>query len=278
MGSFETPDGRTLAYERRGSGPLLVCHPGGPGGSAAEFLDFAGLGDSFELVLLSPRGSHGSDGASDYALASYAADLDLLRDHLGVEQMNLLGFSHGGIVAIAYAAAYPDRLARLVLASAIAFCDKASEQAQAAGIEARRGEPWFPEAERAIADEQAGEFATAADLCANVERQMPLYFHSFGGHERSGRELAADFCVAEPLHYFNLNEWPTLDLRAELRRISAPALVVTGESDFICGPVCARTIAAELPGSQLVLIPEAGHFTYLEQPAAFREAVVGFLL
>jgi len=36
---FTTPEGLTLSYERHGSGPRLVCHPGGPGGSAAEFLD-----------------------------------------------------------------------------------------------------------------------------------------------------------------------------------------------------------------------------------------------
>ena len=104
---FTTPDGLTLSYERRGSGPLLVCHPGGPGGSAAEFEDFAGLDDTFELVLLSPRGSHGSDPAGDYSLASYVADVEALREHLGVDQLNLLGFSHGGCVAIAYAAAHP---------------------------------------------------------------------------------------------------------------------------------------------------------------------------
>ena len=117
---FTTADGRTLSYERRGSGPLLVCHPGGPGGSAAEFVDFAGLDDTFELVLLSPRGSAGSDTAGDYALASYASDLDELRGHLGVERIDLLGFSHGGVVAMAYAAAHPERVDRLVLASTIA--------------------------------------------------------------------------------------------------------------------------------------------------------------
>ena len=100
---FTTPEGLTLSYERRGNGPLLVCHPGGPGGSAAEFRDFAGLDDTFELVLLSPRGSHGSDPADDYSLESYVADLEALRGHLGVERLDLLGFSHGGIVAIAYA-------------------------------------------------------------------------------------------------------------------------------------------------------------------------------
>jgi pimeloyl-ACP methyl ester carboxylesterase len=97
---FTTPEGLTLSYERRGSGPLLVCHPGGPVCSAAEFRDFAGLDDTFELVLLNPRGSVGSDAADDYSLAAYASDLEALREHLGLEQFDLLGFSHGGIVAM----------------------------------------------------------------------------------------------------------------------------------------------------------------------------------
>jgi pimeloyl-ACP methyl ester carboxylesterase len=275
--TFTTADGRMLAYERRGSGPLLVCHPGGPGGSAAEFCDFAGLDDTFDLVLLSPRGSAGSDPAGGYALASYASDLDELRAHLGVERIDLLGFSHGGIVAMVYAASYPDRVARLVLASTIAVFDDAAQAAQEAGIAAGRGEPWFAAAERAIADEQAGAFETAEDLVANVQQQMPLYFHSWEGHEATGRELAADFAQAEPLQYFNEREFPTFDLRPDLRTIGSPTLVMTGESDFICGPVCARTIAGELRDARLVLIPEAGHFTYIEQPGAFRHALVEFL-
>jgi proline-specific peptidase len=274
---FTTADGRMLSYERLGAGPLLVCHPGGPGGSAAEFCDFAGLDDSFDLVLLSPRGSVGSDPAGDYALTSYVSDLDELRAHLGVERMNLLGFSHGGIVAIAYAASYPERVARLVLASTIAVFDEEAQAAQTSGIEARRGEPWFAAAERAIADEQSGDFVNAEDLVANVQQQMPLYFHRWEGHEQTGRELAADFTQAEPLQHFNEHEFPTFDLRPDLRTIGRPTLVVTGESDFICGPVCARAIAEELDDARLVLIPESGHFTYIEQPDAFRSALVEFL-
>jgi hypothetical protein len=44
MESFRTADGRTLSYRREGSGPLLVCHPGGPGFSSRYFGDLAGLG------------------------------------------------------------------------------------------------------------------------------------------------------------------------------------------------------------------------------------------
>ncbi|HEU5244769.1 MAG TPA: alpha/beta hydrolase, partial [Gaiellaceae bacterium] len=234
---FTTPGGLTLSYERRGSGSLLVCHPGGPGGSAAEFEDFAGLDDTFELVLFSPRGSHGSDPADDYALASYVADLEALREHVGVERFDLLGFSHGGIVAVAYAAAHGDRVGRLLLVDTPAVWGDDAESAMRRGIESRSGEPWFAEAKQAIEDEHPGAFSSVGELIANLRRQMPLYFHRWEGNEKAGGRLAVDFAHAEPLHYFNTIEFPNLDLRGELRSIEAPTLVVLGDDDFIAGPV-----------------------------------------
>jgi proline iminopeptidase len=275
---FTTADGRALSYERRGSGPLLVCHPGGPGGSAAEFEDFAGLDDTFELILFSPRGSHGSDPADDYALASYVADLEALRERLGVERLNLLGFSHGGVVAMAYAAAFGPRVRRLVLADTLAVWGAEAEAAMQRRIEARAGEPWFADAQKAIEEEQAGEFSSAEELVANLQRQIPLYFHRWEGNEQAGRRLAADFAHAEPLHHFNTVEFPSLDLRAELRSIEAPTLVVAGEDDFIAGPACAEAIVRELQDVRCVTVPASGHFVYVEQPDAFRAALTDFLL
>jgi len=275
---FTTPEGLTLSYERRGSGPLLVCHPGGPGASAAEFRDFAGLDDTFDLVLLSPRGSHGSDPADDYALASYAADVDALRAHLGVEQFDLLGFSHGGIVAMTYAADYGPRVRRLVLAGTLAVWGGEAEAAMQRSIESHRDEPWYAEAKQAIEEEQAGEFSSTAELIANVQRQAPLYFHRWEGNEQVGRELFSDFAHSEPLHYFNTVEFPTFDLREQLRTIEAPTLVLVGDDDMIAGPVCADAIVAELPDVRRVTIPDSGHFLYIEQPEAFRAALTDFLL
>jgi proline iminopeptidase len=275
---FTTPDGLTLSYERRGSGPLLVCHPGGPGGSAAEFLDFAGLDDTFQLVLLSPRGSHGSDPGDDYALASYVADVEALREHLGVEQLNLLGFSHGGCVAIAYAAAHGPRVRRLLLVDTLAVWGDEAEAAMGRAIERRRDEPWFAEAAEAVEEEQAGGFSSVAELIANLQRQIPLYFHRWEGNEKVGLMLAEDFAHTEPLHHFNTVEFPTFDLRGDLRTVEAPTLVVVGDDDFICGPACADAIVRELPDARLVTIPESGHFVYVEQPEAFRAALTDFLL
>ena len=276
--TFTTPEGLTLSYERRGSGPLLVCHPGGPGGSAAEFRDFAGLDDTFELVLFSPRGSQGSDAADDYALASYVADLDGLREHLGLEQLDLLGFSHGGIVAMAYAAAHGRRIRRLVLAATLAVWSEEAEAAMHRTIETRRDEPWFEEAQKAIEEEQAGQFSSSEELVSNVQQQIPLYFHRWEGNEQIGRELAADFAKAEPLHYFNTVEFPTFDLRPELRTITAPTLVLVGDDDLIAGLVSADAMVRELPDARLVTIPDSGHFLYIEQPEAVRSALTDFLL
>ena len=275
---FTTPGGLTLSYERRGSGPLLVCHPGGPGCSAAEFRDFAGLDDTFDLVFLSPRGSAGSDPADDYSLTAYTNDVEALREHLGAERFDLLGFSHGGMVAMAYAATFGERLRKLVLAGTLAVWGDEAQAAMERGIEARRGEPWFAEAQQAIEDEQAGEFSSVKELIANTQRQAPLYFHRWEGNERIGRELFADFAHSEPLHQFNTTEFATLDLRPELRKIAAPTLVLAGDDDMIAGPVCGGAIARELSDGTFVTIPETGHFLYVEQPEAFRAALTDFLL
>ena len=120
---FTTTDGRRLTYRKLGTGPVLVCHPGGPGLASTYMGDLAGLWERFTLVILNPRGTDGSDRPADpdaYHVDDYASDLEELRQHLGLETMMLLGFSHGGIVAQAYASANPGRVSRLVLAATAA--------------------------------------------------------------------------------------------------------------------------------------------------------------
>ena len=79
-----------------------MCHPGGPGFSSLYLADFASLADTFTLIHLNPRGTAESDSPEDaraYSTADYVNDVDELRVHLGEEELNLLGHSHGGVVA-----------------------------------------------------------------------------------------------------------------------------------------------------------------------------------
>lgn len=281
MESFRTSDGRTLAYRRIGSGPALVCHPGGPGFSWRYFGNLAGLDERFTLVMLNPRGTEGSDRPADpraYTTADYVADLDELRSHLDLDRMLLLGHSHGGVVAQAYAAAHPDRVERLVLASTLARFQAEQQGAMEAAIRLRSDEAWYEDAVAALEEEQAGEWGSDEELAGLVLRELPFYFALYGDAEREYvRSLEGELPVGDALKLFNDEVFTTFDLRPDLPRISAPTLVVTGEDDFICGPVSAREIAAEIDGAELVLVPDCGHFVFVEQRARFADAVGGFL-
>ena len=104
-----------LAYALQGAGPLLVCHPGGPGFAAGHLGSLGGLDATRSLVLFDPRGAGASAAASSYRLADYVEDLEDLRGHLEIERLDLFGHSHGGYVVARYSAAYPDAVARLVI-------------------------------------------------------------------------------------------------------------------------------------------------------------------
>jgi proline iminopeptidase len=276
-----TADGRRLAYRRAGSGATLVCHGGGPGFSGLYLGDLAELDRHLDLVLLDPRGTGGSDRPADsraYAIEDYADDVEELRDHLGLERINLFGHSHGGVVAMEYAARYPDRVEKLILASTLARFAQEQVGAMEAGMAAKAGEPWFEDASAALAAEQAGEFETDEELGALALREFPFYFAEYGDAEHAYLEsLREDVPNADTLRYFNTEIFETFDLRPRLAEITAPTLVITGEQDFITGPVCADEIAAGLSDARTVVIPGAGHFVFVETPAEFRAAVLEFL-
>lgn len=281
MGSCQASDGRTLAYRTSGSGPMLVCHPGGPGFSSRYFGDLAGLHRHFTLALLDPRGSEGSDPARDprgYAIEDYVADLDEFRAHLGLDRMLLLGHSHGGVVAQAYASRHPERVERVVLASTLARFHAEQEEAMQAGIAAKSEEAWFEDALAALQAEQAGEWGSDEELAQLALREFPFYFATFGDRERAYlRTLGGEVPCGDALKLFNDEVFTTFDLRPELSKIASPALVITGEDDFICGPVSAREIADGIDGARLVLLADCGHFVFVEQPEQFAGAIRTFL-
>jgi proline iminopeptidase len=278
---FNTSDGRKLTYRRMGTGPVLVCHPGGPGFSSSYFADLAGLWEQFTLVMLNPRGTGGSDRPSDpraYQIGDYVADVEELRVHLGEERLLLLGHSHGSVVAQAYAASNPARVRRLVLASALARFGPEQEAAMRAGMDKRSGQPWYPDAVAALEEEQEAKFTTDQELAALFFREFPLYFARYGEAEAGYADtLRSDTINADTLLLFNREIFNTFDLRDQLPRIAAPTLVITGEDDFICGPVCAAEISAAIPGAREVIVGDSGHMVFVEQPQAFHDEVADFL-
>lgn len=279
--SFTTDDGRKLTYRKLGHGPVLVCHPGGPGFSADYFGDLAALWEQYTLIMLNPRGTGASDRPGDgraYGIDDYVDDVEQLRRHLEVERMLLLGHSHGGVVAQAYAARHPARVRRLVLASTLARFGSDQEAAMRQGMDKRSGQPWAADAAAALEEEQAGHFTSDQELSELVFRELPLYFAHYGAVEAGYVDsLRTEIVNADALKLFNNEIFTTFDLRNDLPEIKCPTLVITGDEDFICGPLCAEEICAAVKGAQMVIVGDSGHMTFIEQPQAFHDEVDDFL-
>jgi proline iminopeptidase len=103
----------------------------------------------------------------------------------------------------------------------------------------------------------------------------PLYFSTFyadlaervmGKTVISGEAADAGDAIIE--------DW---DLTPRLGEISAPTLILVGRDDFICPPSQAKIMHEGIPNSELVVFENSGHFTHVEEPEAFFDAVRGWL-
>jgi pimeloyl-ACP methyl ester carboxylesterase len=264
-------DGAELSYHVAGSGPPCLAVPGGPG------IDSAYLRSPAErhltMVYVDPAGTGGSArlaDASGYTRARQVADLERLRAHLGLERPCLLGHSHGGMVVLLYALAHPDRVGRLILYATTARVDADWQRAARERLAARRGAPWFADVTAAFADRAA--VRTDEEATRAVLRTAPAYFFEWREQHRAAlgrsRAHAAPLLAADP--------GPS-DLRPELGKIAAPALILAGRHDFVCAPPFSEELAAGIRGSRLTVFERSGHFAHLEEPEAFARAIAGFL-
>jgi pimeloyl-ACP methyl ester carboxylesterase len=135
------------------------------------------------------------------------------------------------VVAAAYAAAHPDRVERLVLASTLARFAAEQEAVMEAAMDEKAAEPWYTDAREALEDEQAGRFETDEELGELAIREFPFYFARYGDAERAYLEtLRGEVPVADALLLFNNEVFTTFDLRPDLPAITAPTLVITART------------------------------------------------
>lgn len=282
-------DGGQASYEAIGSGPPLLYFQGGPGFSASLLRDDAELlADRFAVYLIDPPGSGGStppNDSSEYDHLGHARFYDRVREALGLERVTVMGISFGSIVALTYAALFPEVTERCIAISArVVGIDEEGEAAadEMQQMLARHAEaPWYPEAravwdgwtERVLAATEVSEvdemMATVLPLYA-ADPDRPRFQRMTEAFRQEGKtNLAAAKAWENGL-------WQKIDVRPLLSEIRAPTLLITGELDMICGPAQSAIIAESLPGAEQVSVPECGHFVGTEAPEAFREAVLAF--
>lgn len=272
-----TVDGVSLAYHVRGRGPVCIVHPGGPG-LEWSYLRMPEVESALTLVYLEPAGtgvSHALPAPKDYTLARYAQLLDGARHALGLARVCVLGHGHGGMVAVTWAAAYPEHVAGLILYGTPARVDDETRKEQAAGAAAAyQKEPWLAAATAAL--ERSSKVATDEEANAAYRDAAPLLFADWA-HRQA--ELAAWLAnvraFASPMRGAGANQAPW-DARAKLSAVHAPALVIAGAKDRLTPPPRADELVQAITGAQLTTLPNSGQMGHVEEPTAFAAAIVAF--
>lgn len=277
--SLRAGDGTRLAYRLVGSGPLLVCHPGGPGRAAAYLEDLGGLAATRTLVLLDSRGTGASEVPSDPSTLRFdrlADDVEALREHLGEERLDLLGHSAGALVAQAYAGARPERVRALVLVTPSGRLQGHGHDDVPEIRAGSVGEEWYAEAADAV------EAYDTADpgVQRRLSRSMRPFYYGRWDERTSAHAATADAQMAPRAALGfgrDIDHDAARALLAGLATLRAPCLVVAGERDGMTGVSGARQVAAGIAGARVEVLPGAGHFPWVDAPDAVRDAVEGFL-
>jgi 3-oxoadipate enol-lactonase len=250
----------TLHRELTGPEDGLVLLLGSSLGTSLAMWDaqVGPLSERFRVVRFDHRG-HGASPVppGPYAIADLGRDVLALLDGLGVARASYAGISLGGMVGLWLAAHAPERIDRLVALCTTAYLPPP--------------EAW---AERAAAVEQAGSTEVVADVVV-------------------GRWLTPEFARARP----DLHAWlrallvasppagyaaccraiERMDLRADLRRIKAPTLVVVADRDRSTAPEHGELIAATIAGARLELLSPAAHIAAVERAADVNRLIAGHL-
>lgn len=267
-------DGTRLAYRVLGDGPTVICLPGGPMSDSRYLGKLGGLSAHRRLVMLDLRGTGGSDEPADpatYRCDRLVDDVEALREHLGLDTVSLLAHSGGTNLAVLYAARFPERVAALTLVtpSVNAVGVEITPETRLATAGLRRDEPWFPAAFAALEAVVTGR-ATGEDFAAIGPFFYGRWDAAAREHKAAEDGLRNDEAAAV---YGSEGAFDPAATRAGLEKLTAPVLVLAGEVDLNSPPKAVAEVAGLFPASDLVVLPGAGHFPWLDDPAAFTAAI-----
>jgi pimeloyl-ACP methyl ester carboxylesterase len=227
-----------------------------------------GLAATREVILFNSTGISSTSGEVRTSVEEMSTDAATFIKALGLAQVDVLGFSLGGMVTQALMAAEPDLVRRAILV----------------GTGPRGGESMetlTPEAQAVFGATYANPddvwlsgFFTPSETSQAAGRAFLKRFRlrTEGRDPEVGEEVA-------PAQLAALAKWgaPSADAFNYLREIAQPVLVVNGGNDVIIYPLNSLILQQNLPNAQLILYPDANHGSHCQYPALFVAAVARFL-
>jgi len=252
-GVLSLPGGAGLYYwDTGGEGPAIVLsHPGRGSALTWPYQQPAFSKAGFRTIAYSRRGYFGSPAGSKNDTSNYADDLNALVEHLNVEKFHILGLAAGGFVVSDYAVSYPEKLLSMtIVCSLFGLWDK--------------------------------------NIDERLDNILPK---SFGNLPPEFKELGPSYRWAHPE---GVKQWIAMEKKSrgdgvrhgqkaksnitweKIRAANIPTFFVAGGADLYQPPSMMRAAAREIPHSQTLVIPEAGHAVQWEQSELFNRSVIEF--
>jgi len=270
-------NGTSLYYHAIGRGePVIIIH-GGPVLDQSYMIDhFKELAKSHRLIFYDQRACGKSTVDVDTAsmtLKNLIDDIDQLRQKLGLDQVHILGHSWGGMLAARYAIEYPLKVKSLILCDAMPPSFRVwNEEEQ---ILAQRTSAYDSLLEDQIKSQEGFKNQDVKWVDSLMKIAFKSQFEDTTKLFMLKINLPQDYFKRSKIFEHIGPELFAFDLTTQLEKIIAPTLIIYGDQEpatEISGPIYKSGIAS----SQLTIIPDSGHFPFIEQPAKFNLAVESF--
>jgi proline iminopeptidase len=270
-----------IFYAVAGSGlPCLV--PSLAGTPIYERTFTPALGGTMQLIFAELRGNRTAVGdVAALTLGGLVGEMDGLRRALGLERVAVLGHSGHSILALAYAARFPERVSRVVVVGGMpAFAPDLGERIAAywdvVASPARKRR--LAENRARLGDEALGRLTPSQRLMVTYAADGPTYFFDpaydctplWAGHDDFSPDLHRRFWGPG-------GQFATFDPAASFPRIAAPVFVAHGVFDFSVPPTVWAAIGDRLPHGMYHAFERSGHYPQLEERATFGEAITAWL-
>lgn len=257
---FASINDTRLYYEIAGRGEPLVLIHGFSLDSRMWEPQWESFAQKFRVLRYDMRG-FGQSAHPNGALYTHAEDLNALMDYLGLESAIVVGCSMGGGVAIDFALSFPERVRALIPYDSV--------------IGGFVFSPEFSEPNKAL-------YSTAKEV--GVEAAKELWSHNPMFKLTLQRPQAASIFKQmlggySGLHWLGQDSTRRYNPLAIQRigEIAVPTLVLVGEGDVPDMQAMADTLARQISGAQMKVLPDAGHLGNLENPEGFNHIILGWL-
>jgi pimeloyl-ACP methyl ester carboxylesterase len=264
-----TDDGVRLYFEETGAGlPVIFVHEFA-GDLRSYELQMRHFGKRYRSIAFNARGFPPSDvpeQVSSYSQARAADDILAVLDHIGERQAHIVGLSMGGFATLHFGLRHPER----ALSLCIGGCGY--------GAEPDKRETFRAEAD-VIAGMIRGEgMAAFAERYAFGPTRVQYQNKDPRGHAEFKAMLAEHSAVGSANTQQGVQkERPSLySLVEEMRRITLPTLVITGDEDWPC-LLPSILMKQSIPSAALAVMPNSGHAINIEEPEDYNRIVGDFL-